>query len=414
MMNSMKKVLMIAFHYPPEGGSGMQRTLKFSKYLPDFGYTPYILTVKENVFDLQDKTLLKEIPPEVKVIRANCLSSKKHFSINRKYPDFLSIPDDYWTWIFDATRISRKIIKSNQIDAIYSTSPIHTAHLIALILKRIFNKPWVADFRDPWMGGTFRLESYNWYRSKIESWMEKQVIINCDKLICNTNFMEDDFLSRYPDLSRDKLTVIPNGYDEKDFHNIVVEKKNDKRMTFIHMGEVYSNIRSPLNFLKTVKQVLEKNTKIRKRILIRFIGGGPYLFSKEFSKVIRELKIKDYIEIVDHVPHSECINLLSQSDVLLLLQQSKKAYMQIPAKTYEYLRAGKPILAICDDGATADLIKGLDACLLVKDRSEEIGTAILELLSGETSFTFEREGISQYERKNLTKKLVKVFNELVN
>jgi len=408
----MKKVLMIAFHYPPEGGSGMQRTLKFSKYLPLFGWNTYILTVKENVYELKDESFLKEIPNSVKVIRSKSLVSKKHFSIRGKYPDFLSIPDSYWSWIFDGVRVGKRIIRQENLDIIYSTSPIHTAHLIGLMLKKISKKPWIADFRDPWIGGNFRFQN-SLYRLKIESWMEKQVVINCDKLICNTHPLRDDFIHRYPGLNEDRFAVIPNGYDEEDFHTIVKGTDNN-RLTFVHVGEIYPNIRNPLNLLKAIKEIIEENKKIKDKLLIRFVGGGSFVYSNNFCNWIEDLGIKNNIEIVGHVPHSECINILYHSDVLLLLQQSEKVYMQIPAKTYEYMRVGRPILAICSDGATADLIRELKAGLVVRDTTEEIKNAIIKFSLQEISSVCDREKIRQYERKNLTKNLAKIFDEFVS
>lgn len=390
----------------------MQRTLKFSKYLPGCGWQPFILTVKEKAYELRDESMVQEIPPQARVFRARTLNSRKHFAIKGKHFDFLRIPDDYWTWAFDAVRVGRRIIRENDIDVIYSTSPVPTAHLIAQMLKWLTGKPWVADFRDPWVGNKYDIPSYPLYKLKIEERMERSVLNTSDIVVCNTHLQRDNFATRYPTLKH-KLAIIPNGYDNQDFGFNTTYEPSKNVKTFIHIGEIYHDIRNPLNLLKAVQRLRQGANGTNPNIMIKFVGPGPYAYSREFQKTVGELGLDSCIEIINHVPHNECIDLLLHADFLLLLQQSGHASMQIPAKTYEYLRVGKPILTICNGGATADLVKSLNVGLVAKDEVDDIQSCLMTLLAEQKAFCYRHQKICKYDRAVLTEKLAKLFNATI-
>ena len=407
---------MVAYHFPPEGGgSGVLRTLKFTKYLPRHGWIPHVLTLKQSFYVEKDYGLLSDVPPEAVVHRTFALDSSRHLAIRGRYLSLFSIPDRFVSWLPFGVLRGMRLIRETGINVLHSTSPPATAHLIAGTLKRLTGLPWVADFRDPWIEeGFFPIRGTLRYR--VESFLERLVVHNTDRLIFTTPYLRKDFLSRYPDLSPDKAAVIYNGYDEADFQHLEGQVKND-RFEIIHAGLVTPEFRSPFPLLKAIATLVAEGNLQPEKIKITFLGGGPYLVSKRFTGTVKDLRLNGAVEVADRVSHRQALQRLRKAAVLLLLQASEDTRFLIPAKAFEYLRIGRPILALSLEGATEDLLKGVDYCCVVNPVDESrLRSAIMSLYKSwcESPDRIQvSPSIQRYERSNLTAELTQLLEEIV-
>jgi glycosyltransferase involved in cell wall biosynthesis len=412
----MKTVLMIAYHYPPEGSSsGVLRTLKFSKYLPRYRWIPHILTLHESFYVQRDAGLLQDVPPEAVIHRTFALDSARHLAVKGRHLALLSIPDRFISWLpFGLIRGLRVIGKAG-INILYSTSPPPTAHLIAAALKAATGLPWVADFRDPWVEeglypppGTLR------YR--VESALERLVVQRSDRVIVTTPYLRRDFLGRYSELAPGKIRVIYNGYDEDDFQSLDGAGRRH-RFEIIHAGLVTPEFRDPMPLLKAVATLIADDLLPRHEVLITFMGGGPYLLSEAFTAGVKRLGLEGIVEVSDRVPHADALQRLRQAAVLLLLQASDDTRALIPAKAFEYLRLGRPILALTLEGATADLLKGMEHCQVVDpaDLSGLRRAVVLcyRLWQGPSEGRQVSRPLWRYERRHLTAELAQLLEELM-
>lgn len=407
---------MVAFHFPPEGGSsGVLRTLKFSKFLPENGWIPHILTLKETFYPAQDKHLMGDIPKEAVVHRTFALDSGRHMAIKGRYLACLAVPDRYVSWLPFGMARGMKVVRKEAIDVLYSTSPTPTAHLIALTIKARTGLPWVADFRDPWIEeGQFPVPGTLRYR--IESALERLVVRHADRILVTTPNLGREFESRYPDLARNKVRVIYNGYDEADFEGLE-EAPRAERFEFIHAGLVTPEFRNPFPLLEEVASLIKEGKLPPDRIRFTFLGGGSYVTSAAFSGAVRELGLDGVVAVEGRIPHREALRRQAGAAVLLLLQASEDTRSLIPAKAFEYLRLGRPVLAMTLEGATADLLVGMDGCHVVDPSNRtSLRYALLSLYEEGVSslkMTTASRPIAQYDRRNLTVELSRLFNELV-
>ena len=413
----MKNVLMVAYHYPPEGGSsGVLRTLKFSKYLPQYGWAPHVLTLKESFYPTQDIGLLPEIPPEAVVHRTFALDTARHLSIKGKYLSALAIPDRFVSWLPFGVIKGRRVALDANLRALYSTSPSPTAHLIAGVLKVLTHLPWIADFRDPWIEEGFH-PSPGTLRYRIESKMERFVVQHADRVIVTTPYLRQEFLSRYPDLPPDKIKVIYNGYDETDFRELSQDIASEDRFELIHAGLVTPDFRDPAPFFQAVASLVDAGDLPAMRVRITFLGGGAYTSSRGFMDQIRRFGLEKVVDVAGRVSHREALKRMAGAAVLLLLQASDDTRSLVPAKAFEYLRIGRPILALTLEGATSDLLKEMVHCHVV-DPADRVSlqNALLALYrSWRDNSVRERisQPVQQYERSRLTAGLARYLDELV-
>ena len=411
----MKSVLMTAYHYPPEGGSsGVLRTLKFSKYLPQYGWQPHVLTLRKNFYQVQDTGLLQDIPAEAMVHRTFALDSSRHLAIKGRHLAVLTVPDPFLTWLPFGVSQGIKVIRKWPISSLFSTSPAPTAHLIAGCLKKITKLPWIADFRDPWIErdafpptGSLRL--------RVESVLEKWVVHHADYLTVTTPRLREEFLDRYPDVSPQKIKVIFNGYDESDFQSV----ENIRRAEYfeiIHAGLVTEEFRNPLPLLKVLSNLVNGHQIPREKLRMTFLGGGGYIRSQKFNQGIQQLGLEDVVHVESRVPNTEALKRMGKAGSLLLLQASDDTKTLIPAKAFEYLRMNKPILAITGEGATADLLRDMGECYVASPQDEDILKNAVEKMFAQWSQGVQHQNgsrsIRQFERSHLTKNLATVLDDL--
>lgn len=408
-------VLMVAFHYPPEGSSsGVLRTLKFSKYLPHHGWTPHVLTLRERVYRVKDEGLRSDIPPEAVVHRTRGFDSTRTLAIRGRHLAMASVPDPFISWLPFGVAGGLKAIRGAGIRAIFSTSPIPTAHLIAAALKRRTGLRWVADFRDPWIEEG-QHPAPGSIRHAIESRLERAVIRNADRIVTTTPYLRADFLARYPMLDPDKVRVIYNGYDESDFARLPVPAR-EPRFEILHAGLVTREYRDPAPLLEAVARLIGAGVMSRADVRLVFLGARSYFESTAGRALVGRLGLEDVLEASPRIPNRDTLGRLRRASCLLILQASDDTRSLIPAKAFECLRVERPILAITGDGATADLLKKMDRCAVIEPSDPEAlqnGLVTLYRAWKESAEPIlSTRQIKHFERFALTAELAQTLHEL--
>jgi glycosyltransferase involved in cell wall biosynthesis len=362
---------MIAFYYPPySGSSGVHRTLKFSRYLHDAGWKPIVLTAHPRAYDRTEEQQLREIPAAVVVARALALNASRLLSFRGMFPGWMALPDHWASWWLSAVPTGLHLIRRYRPRVIWSTYPIATAHLIGLTLHRLTGLPWVADFRDPMTEDNYPPDRL---RRRVCSWIERRAVAHTSRLVFVAESAVELYLKRYPTLGRDRCLLIPNGYDEQDFQGLTTSGAPNgtanRPLRLVHAGLIYPEERDPRPLFRSLS-CLKREGRIsaeRLRIDLRAAGSDTY-----YGGVLRTLDIEDIVHLLPPVPYRQVLQECLDADALLLLQGAS-CNRQIPAKTYEYLRAGKPILALTPDaGDTAELLRRTGGATLV-DLDDETG-----------------------------------------
>lgn len=427
----MKKVLIISYYFPPVGGAGVQRILKFVKYLPEFSWEPVVLTVKNIQYPAYDASLLEEIPKGVKIYRSGSLDplrlnhilgkflggAKKNSSESKEKSHFISwlskflfIPDNKIGWLIYAVIKGLKIAKKNNIDLIFSTSPPPTAHLIGLLLKKFLKVPLVVDFRDSWET-SLEEKSPSFIHGWLQRKIERKILKNADSIITVNEQIQNIFQNKY--LQLPNLSVVTNGYDEKDFRD-VKEIRPDK-FTVVYLG-TFNRINDPLPFLQALSELSSEVAEFKNQV--RFVHIGMTL-DFNFSELIEKLELQKIVENKGYLSHGDSLKELSSASILLLITtDSAGAETLTTGKIFEYFRSGKPILGILPpSGAAASLIKENGAGVIVSPKNilgikQILKDYFRKWINCELKAELDQEKLKHFERRHLTGKLVEIFNQV--
>lgn len=413
----MKKVFMIAHQFPPIGGSGVQRTTKFIKYMPEFGWEGVVFTRQANKVSLIDETLCTEIPKSTIIYRSNAWDLSELVPPLNLAGKFIRrnilVPDGERLWQIFSVRKAIEIVKNSNFRMLYSTSQPFSTHLLAMEIKKEFpGLPWVADFRDEWTHNAFvKAYGYSKRRIKKEKIMEHRVFEMADRVVINTPYMKANSIGEYPELEG-KFHVIPNGYDREDFEGLSTSGRNEK-FTLTYTGLIYGNT-SPGIVFKAVSRLIDEKAVDPANIKLRFIGRFKV---DELTRMAGSHNVSGIIEILPYMPHRESLSNLMKSDaVLLLLGKGTDAIYT--GKLMEYINTGKPILAsVPAKGAAAALIRDTRTGLVADCGDMEATAECFKILydnwlTGKDSFNPDKGKIAQYERRELTRKLVEIFDGL--
>lgn len=376
----MKKILIISFHYPPvKVSSAVQRILKFTKYLPETGWQPILLTIKPFAASQQSNEQINEIPVNMPLYRSFALDTTRHLSIKGKYLSFLALPDQWASWIPFGIIQGLILIKKHKPDVIMSTYPIASAHCIAYLLCKISKISWVADFRDSMTDEIYPPPSI---KRKIFQFLEKKFCYACSKAIFTTKGTLEMYRSRYPDIPDSKWAIVPNGFDEENFLHAKskVGKNKNSKITIVHSGIIYPTERDPRHFFSALSQL--KDSKLisptNLQIILRATGHDKLL-----TTLIEENNIQDIVFLMPQIAYEDALSEMLDADALLILQADNCNH-QIPAKIYEYIRAQKPILALTDpQGDTAKLLKSENIGTIIPlNDTQKIFDGLIKFLSG--------------------------------
>jgi glycosyltransferase involved in cell wall biosynthesis len=409
---------MIAYHFPPlAGSSGIQRTLRFVQHLPALGWAPIVLTAHPRAYESTSDDLLDEVPHDVTVERAPAFDAARHFAVFGYYPGFIARPDRWLSWKWGGISAGLRLIRNFRPAAIWSTYPIATAHLIAAGLHRRSGLPWLADFRDPMAQDGYPTDPKTW-RSFKE--IEEKAIRAAARCVFVTPGAARMYRKRYADVDPSRLTVIENGYDEESFAAVeatVVHKGPlcPGGITLLHSGIVYPSERDPTHFIAALAKLKQKGLLDFGGLRVRFRAAMHDALLKGLAK---SHGVEDLVEIVPAIPYRDALEEMLRADGLIVMQASN-CNEQIPAKAYEYLRAGRPILGLTDPaGDTADLLRraGLSA-IAPLDSVDEITFALAQLLGDLRSGVAQLPSpgfVSSASRRSRSEQLAGLLDEVVS
>ncbi|TDE52941.1 glycosyltransferase family 4 protein [Flavobacterium sp. GT3P67] len=423
-----KKILIITYYWPPAGGPGVQRWLKFVKYLPDFGIQPIVYIPENPTYPIVDENLVKEVSDKAIILKhkifepyqlASFLSKNKTKKIssgiipNKKKQSFLDktflwirgnlfIPDARVFWVKPSVAYLEKYIVENNIDAIVTSGPPHSLHLIGLELKQKLNLKWFADFRDPWTTigyhKSLRLSSF---AAKKHKTLEHQVLNTADTIIVTSKTTKTEFQA----ITNKPIAVITNGYDTEE-----VEKQTlDTKFSLAHIGSFLSE-RNPLILWESLVELIHEIPDFKSHLEIKLIGA----VSQEVLETITQFGLNSYLNNLGYVSHAEAIAHQRKSQVLLLIEiDSEDTKSIIPGKLFEYMVSNRPIIAIGPNGSDfAEIIKETNTGVFF-DYSEKmkLKSVILNFYNQflEGKLQVNGIGLQRYSRKNLTKELVELI-----
>jgi hypothetical protein len=425
-----KKILIITYYWPPAGGPGVQRWLKFVKYLPDFGIQPIVYIPENPTYPIIDKNLVREVSEKAVILKhkifepyqiASFLSKNKTKKIssgiipNQKKQSFLDklfllirgnlfIPDARVFWVKPSVRFLEKYIVENNIDTIITSGPPHSLHLIGLELQQKRDVKWIADFRDPWttIGYHKSLRLSN-YASKKHKFLEREVLNAADNIIVTSKTTKTEFEA----ITRRPIAVITNGYDDE-----VVEKQVlDAKFSLAHIGSFLSE-RNPVILWESLVALLSEIPDFKKHLEIKLIGA----VSQEVLETISQFHLNHYLNNLGYVSHSEAIAHQKKSQVLLLIEiNSKETRSIIPGKLFEYMVSGRPIIAIGPSQSDfAEIISHTNTGVFFDySEKEKLKNVILQYYNQYLDGKLQSNGVGlqKYSRKSLTKELVELLNK---
>lgn len=433
----MKKFLIITYYWPPAGGAGVMRWAKMTKYIAHYGWEPVVYTPSNGETGVFDESLLGEIPATTTVVKtpiwepytlykaflgrkkkdklySGFINEKKKASLSQRISVFIRgnffIPDARMFWIKPSVKFLKKYLAENPVDAIISTGPPHSMHLIAEKVHRATGIPWIADFRDPWTNIDFYQDlNLSAWADRRHHTLELKVLNHASKIVTVTWRSRDEFRQLS---GREDIVVIPNGFDDADFPP---DQRGplDEDFTIVHIGSMNKD-RNPEVFWKATQQALEESTELRSKLKIRLVG--PVDFSVRSS--VENFGLQPYTEFIEFIPHDQAVKLQQQSQVnLLVINNSPNSRTIIPGKLYEYLGSGRPLLGVgpkdSDSAKVIELTKG--GVVHDYDDSEGLKKRILEYFAHykEGKLNGNAEGTQQFTRRYLAGEYAKLLDTLV-
>ena len=433
----MKSLLILTYYWPPAGGPGVQRWLKFVKYLEEFGWKPYILTVEDGTYSARDEELINEVPEGLTVYKTksrdpfriyNMLKGKKDGSVSvalininkeKSFIDRLSmyirsnffIPDARKGWIPFACKEAISIIDKHNIDLLVTTGPPHSTHLSGLKIKKKTGIRWLADLRDPWTTVYYNdmLPRTNKTR-RIDKKYEDEVLKHANAVTVVSPGMKDEFSDR-----NNNIHVVMNGFDLADMDHPVTEGINDGKFSLTYAGNFKPNQHIP-EIWDGICELIAENKDFENDFRIRFIGNLDSSVPEYFTEKGRQ----ENIEIVSYVPHAEITRRMAESDLLLfVVPQSRNNKLIITGKLFEYLASGSPILSVGPvDGDAAKILleTGREEMLAYQDK-EKFKQHLLRLYlewkenNGELS-QLDVSMLDKYSRRSSARSIAKIMDDI--
>lgn len=436
----MKRVLIITYYWPPSGGSGVQRWLKMSKYLPEYGWQPVIYTTENAEYPIIDHSLEKDVAPNIEVIRRpinepysaykKFLGIKKEETVkmgfiqekekNKSWKSDLSlwvrgnffIPDARCGWVKPSVRFLKEYLNEHPVDAIISTGPPHSMHLIALKLKKALGLPWIADFRDPWT----EIDYYNdlhltaWADRKHHR-LEQEVLTKADKVVT----VAPDGARRLGRLGNRNVRTIYNGFDRDDDAQTPVNLS--EQFTITYLG-VLSKIQNPSNLWQALAELIKEDSKFDKSLRINMIGQ----IDSAVVSSINENGLTQHVAYSPYMPHDQVSAVHRSSTLLLLLlmpDSEPRAKGLLTGKLFEYMASGRPILCIGpEDGDAARILRetGAGQTISFEDK-EKMKEALKNLYQRYLENTLEgntNPKVENYSRQVMTQQYAALLNQAIN
>jgi galactitol-specific phosphotransferase system IIB component len=428
-MSEPKKLLIITYYWPPAGGPGVQRWLKFVKYLPEFNIQPIVYIPENPTYPIIDEGLQSEVSEKAiilknkifepyglasffgknktKKISSGIIPNQKKQSVLEKtllwVRGNLFIPDARFLWVKPSVKYLKKYIEENNIDAIVTSGPPHSLHLIGLQLKKELNIKWFADFRDPWTTiGYHKAMKLSSYANKKHKTLEKEVLNSADTIIVTTKTTKTEFQA----ITSKPIEVITNGYDVEK-----IEKQTlDEKFTLAHIGSFLSE-RNPIILWQALQELVIENSDFKNDFYLKLIGAT----SPEVIDTLASFQLNEYIQNLGYVSHQEAVEHQRKSQVLLLIEINSTATKSIiPGKLFEYMVSERPIIAIGPEGSDfAEIITTTNTgVFFTYNEKEKLKALLLKYYQEYKNQNLKVHAVSlqHYSRKSLTEQLVQILN----
>ena len=422
------KVLLITYYWPPAGGSGVQRWLKFIKYFSCFGIDPIVYTVENPSYAIEDESLMSEVPADLQVIREpiwkpnNILSklktneAKQSAGFLNPDPSFLQrqmhyiranyfIPDARKYWIKPSVRKLTTFLKENPVDVIISTGPPHSVHMIGYELKKLLGIKWLADFRDPWTNIDYfhNLPLTKGARKKHHE-LEDEVLKEADAILVVGKTMREEFIDR-----NQNVYVVSNGFDDRVDDDEVIM---DRKFSISHIGMMNAD-RNPKIFWQALRELIDENEDFSRDLSVKLIGKCD----EEVYQTVNDFALNNYVNFVAYVAHKDVLKFQRSSQLLLLaVNNVPSSRSVITGKVFEYLQSNRPIIGIGPvDGDLAVILNESEAGHMVDfddlvSMKKILKSHYEQFKSGE--LPTHTKNIDRYHRKNLTKELTAILKKL--
>ncbi|AQX08125.1 glycosyl transferase family 1 [Elizabethkingia ursingii] len=427
-----KKILIITYYWPPAGGPGVQRWLKFAKYLPENNWEPIIYTPENPSYPLLDESLVKDVPKNIQIIQnkiwepyqfAEKLNKKNkkfkagQFDVgkNQSWKSKLSIfvrgnffiPDARKFWVNPSISFLKKYLEANPVDVIVTTGPPHSLHLIGKGLKKYFPAiKWIADFRDPWTEISYykHLKLTSWADQKHRK-LEKEVFQNADITLATSYGDAENFRK-----AGANSACITNGFDKEELNKKSV--KNSK-FTLSYIG-VLEQLRNPENLWKVLSDIVQEDSDFAQNFELRFVGRVDDIILEN----LQSSPLKDNLNLVGYIPHEQSVKEMENADMLLITNFPKQESAGIiPGKIFEYLATQNPILSVGPEKADVEKILNETKAgdhFTYQDH-EAIRSFVLQNYNNWKNNTVNQnsENLMQFSRRNLTTNLASLLNSIV-
>ena len=438
-----KRALIVAYYFPPIGTSGTFRTLKFVKYLPQFGWDPVVLTVdaRHEYLEPKNEALLSQLPPSVTVVRTYAWSIQKLLRraqksesqsnlpndlVSSERPSFLQrvrgfvrdllqFPDRRSGWFPFALVKGMIAIRKYDVDVIYSSAPPYTGTLVGLGLKLLTGKPLISDFRDPWVNNTYRCSQDQQPVAWQMRWarvLQYKTFLHSTRIINISADLTTKAQSAVPLECRAKFLTIYNGFDVDDF-SPSPPRVADGKFRIVYTGCFYEGSREPKNFLRALRLLADHHPLEFEQIEAWFVGDMVWAVAN--AAWCDRLMLGEHVQFKPFLPHKANLKLLAESDLLLMIGSVDQADTgTLPAKIFEYAATRRPMLALVHAGESAQFVKGCGIGRLANpENPEEIATTLLEMYREIRAGTFPTEPnlefLRQYDRRELTRQLAELF-----
>ncbi len=423
----MFKVLVIAYYFPPKGLSGVQRTLKFVKYMPQNNWLPTVLTSEANAYYAYDPSLLDEIDTEqVQIVRVDAreinsllpqkgtvkMPSEPVRKLLSYISSFFFIPDNKISWAKKALEKGREILKKESYDLIFVTGPPFSSVETAVQLKKEFDIPMVIDYRDLWYGDHLAIYPTPFHKRLIRK-MEYRALKASDKIVVINRRVKEKIMDYYKFVKHTDVLIIPHGFDQTDFDSAGTEPKTKDKMILTYSGIFYDYI-TPKYVLNAFKELLQERPDYAANIQLHFVG----LLRKSIIRQIKRLKLEQYVKISGYVTHKEAVRKIQSSDILwLMIGNARNSDAHPTGKVYEYMGTKKPIIGFVCDGSVKSLLQEYEASYICDPYDlKEIKHTLVKAYEDFRLDTLPKpdpEFVERFRRDNLTIQLTKELQFLV-
>jgi glycosyltransferase involved in cell wall biosynthesis len=430
-MSARKRLLIVNYDFPPAGGAGIKRCLKFMRFLTELKWEIDVLTVHEGNHSIMDSTLLSEVPSQVRIHRTGSLErlfgrkspasheaegrtiqSKRNFDgflgkVYATYGPYFKIPDSRILWLPQALLRALWLILRKRFDVIFATGPTFTNLLLGAVIKIISRKPLIVDFRDAWLADPMLIKKARTSLLGLHRRLERFTVRMANKVVTTNPFVTRDFQQRYHDMPADKFVTIYNGFDQDDFDNLCdTTQEEEKTFTVVYTGRLYGE-RMPKSFLQALDLAVKRAPKMRENTRAVFVGScEEFLDGKRIENYIEEYSLQGLVVLTGHVSRKESLEHQMQASVLLLIIGIVPPEMELTyglsGKVFDYMLCGRPILAIVNGGSTKEFLEenGIGSVFRhddVEGMSEYLIRAHEEFVFGKVKQIYN---ISAYERFN--------------